>query len=169
MAIVWPAFALVALTLFSVARLARMRFAAARDGRVDPRYYKVFKGEGEPPELAAASRNVINLYEMPTLFYAGTAIAFAAGESGPVLVALGWAYVGLRALHSGNSREYESSDVAVPGLLRELGRAARVLGRTRRRDRQSRSRGLTRAATPRCGRPFSSAWSWRAPSGRSHC
>jgi len=30
MAIVWPAFALVALTLFSVARLARMRFAAAR-------------------------------------------------------------------------------------------------------------------------------------------
>lgn len=100
MAIVWPAFALVALTLFSVARLARMRFAAARAGRVDPRYYKVFKGEGEPPELAAASRNVINLYEMPTLFYAGTAIALAVGESGPVLVVLGWAYVGLRALHS---------------------------------------------------------------------
>jgi hypothetical protein len=100
MAIVWPAFALVALTLLSVARLARMRFAAARAGRVDPRYYKVFKGEGEPHELAAASRNVINLHEMPTLFYAGTAIAFAAGESGPVLVALGWAYVGMRALHS---------------------------------------------------------------------
>jgi hypothetical protein len=100
MSIVWPAFALVALTLLSVARLARMRFAAARAGRVDPRYYKVFKGEGEPADLAAASRNVINLYEMPTLFYAGTAIAFAAGESGPLLVVLGWAYVALRALHS---------------------------------------------------------------------
>ena len=71
-----------ALTMLSVARLARMRFAAAAPGRVDPRYYKVFKGEGEPPELAAVSRNVINLYEMPTLFYAGTAIAFAAGQSG---------------------------------------------------------------------------------------
>lgn len=100
MAIVWPAFALVALTLFSVARLARMRFAAARAGRVDPRYYKVFKGEGEPPELAATSRNVINLHEMPTLFYAGSAIAFAAGESGALLVALGWAYVVLRFAHS---------------------------------------------------------------------
>ncbi len=100
MAIVWPAFALVALTLFSVARLARMRFAAARAGRVDPRCYKVFKGEGEPPELAAASRNVINLYEMPTLFYAGTAIAFAADESGLPLVVLGWTYVGLRIVHS---------------------------------------------------------------------
>ncbi|HKY00062.1 MAG TPA: MAPEG family protein, partial [Steroidobacteraceae bacterium] len=93
-------FALVALTLLSVARLARMRFAAAKAGRVDPRFYKVFKGDGEPPELAATSRNVANLYEMPTLFYAGTAIAFAAGESGVLLVGLGWAYVALRALHS---------------------------------------------------------------------
>lgn len=100
MAVVWPAFALFALTMLQVARLARMRFAAARAGRVDPRYYKVFKGEGEPPELAAVSRNVINLYEMPTLFYAGTAIALASGQSGTPLVALGWAYVALRGLHT---------------------------------------------------------------------
>lgn len=99
-AILWPAFALVALTLFSVARLARLRFAAAKAGRVDPRYYKVFRGEGEPPELAAQTRNLINLYEMPTLFYAGTAIAFAAGEAGALLVALGWAYVACRAFHT---------------------------------------------------------------------
>lgn len=100
MAIVWPAFALFALTMFQVARLARMRFAAAREGRVDPRYYKVFRGEGEPPALAAMSRNVVNLYEMPTLFYAGTAIAVAAGQSGALLAGLGWAYVALRFLHS---------------------------------------------------------------------
>jgi len=99
-AVVWPAFVLFALTMLSVARLARMRFAAAKAGSVDPRFYKVFKGEGEPPELAAASRNVVNLYEMPTLFYAGTALAFAAGESGTALVALGWAYVLLRVLHT---------------------------------------------------------------------
>ncbi len=100
MAVVWPAFALFALTMLQVARLARMRFAAASSGRVDPRYYKVFKGEGEPPELAAVSRNVINLYEMPTLFYAGTAIALAAGQSGAALVALGWTYFALRCLHT---------------------------------------------------------------------
>ena len=100
MAVVWPAFALFALTMLQVARLARMRFAAARSGRVDPRYYKVFKGEGEPAELAAMSRNVINLYEMPTLFYAGTALALAGGQSGALLVALGWAYFALRGLHT---------------------------------------------------------------------
>jgi hypothetical protein len=100
MAIVWPAFALVALTFVVVLRLARQRFAAARAGRVDPRYYKVFKGEGEPEDVAATARNLLNLYEMPTLFYAGVAIAFAAGESGALLVALAWAYVALRYLHS---------------------------------------------------------------------
>ncbi len=100
MAVVWPAFALFALTMLQVARLARMRFAAARAGRVDPRYYKVFKGEGEPAELAAMSRNVINLYEMPTLFYAGTALALAGGQSGALLVGLGWAYFALRGLHT---------------------------------------------------------------------
>ncbi len=99
-AVVWPAFALFLLTMMSVVRLARLRFAAARAGRVDPRYYKVFKGEGEPPELAAASRNVVSLHEMPTLFYAGTAIAFAAGEAGMALIVLGWAYVALRLAHT---------------------------------------------------------------------
>jgi hypothetical protein len=99
-AVVWPAFALFALTMLSVARLARLRFAAAKAGRVDPRFYKVFKGDGEPPELAAASRNVVNLYEMPTLFYGGTAIAFAAGEAGSLIVALAWSYVLLRLAHT---------------------------------------------------------------------
>lgn len=100
MAIIWPAFALVALTLMVVMRLARQRFAAARAGRVDPRYYKVFKGEGEPEDVAATARNLSNLYEMPTLFYAGVAIAFAGGQTGPLLVALAWTYVGLRCVHT---------------------------------------------------------------------
>lgn len=100
MAIVWPAFALVALTLLVVMRLARQRFAAARAGRVDPRFYKLFRGEGEPDDVAVTARNLNNLFEMPTLFYAGTAIAFAGGIAGTPLVALGWTYVALRYLHT---------------------------------------------------------------------
>jgi hypothetical protein len=100
MQILWPAFALVALTLMIVVRLARQRFAAVKAGRVDPRFYKVFRGDGEPEEVAATARNLLNLYEMPTLFYAGIAIAFAAGQSGALLVTLAWSYVALRFLHS---------------------------------------------------------------------
>jgi hypothetical protein len=81
-------------------RLARQRFAAVRSGRIDPRFYKVFRGDGEPEDVAATARNLVNLYEMPTLFYAGTAIAYAAGQSGALLVALAWSYVALRFLHS---------------------------------------------------------------------
>ena len=100
MAIVWPAFALFALTALVMLRLARLRFAAVRAGRVDPRFYKVFRGEEEPEPVAAVARNLNNLHEAPTLFYAGTAIAFAASETGLLLVSLGWAYVALRVLHS---------------------------------------------------------------------
>ncbi len=100
MAILWPAFALFALTMLVVVRLARMRFAAAAAGRVNPKYYKVFRGEAEPEEVAAVARNFNNLFEMPTLFYAGTAIAFAAGRVDLLLVTLGWAYVAARYVHS---------------------------------------------------------------------
>jgi hypothetical protein len=100
MAIVWPAFALVALTLAVVMRLARLRFAAVKAGQVDPRFYKLFRGDAEPETVAATARNLNNLFEMPTLFYAGVAIAFAAGQGGTLLVALAWAYVALRYLHS---------------------------------------------------------------------
>ncbi len=100
MAIVWPAFALVALTLVVVMRLARLRFAAVRAGQVDPRFYKLFRGDAEPESVAATARNLNNLFEMPTLFYAGVAIAFAAGQGGTLLVALAWAFVALRYLHS---------------------------------------------------------------------
>ena len=100
MAILWPAFALFALTAIVVLRLARLRFAAVAGGRVDPRFYKIFRGDGEPEEVAAVARNLNNLFEAPTLFYAGTAFAFAAGEAGMLLVALGWTYVLLRVLHS---------------------------------------------------------------------
>lgn len=101
MSIVWPAFALAALTFAVAVRLARQRFAAARAGRVDPRYYKAFRGEGEPEDVAVTARNLANLYEMPTLFYAGVAFAVAADADGGALVALAWAYVALRYLHSG--------------------------------------------------------------------
>jgi hypothetical protein len=100
MAIAWPAFALVALTAFVMLRLARLRFAAVAGGRVDPRFYRIFRGDGEPEEVAAVARNLNNLYEAPTIFYAGTAIALAAGEAGVLLVSLGWAYVAMRVLHS---------------------------------------------------------------------
>jgi hypothetical protein len=100
MAILWPAFALFALTMLVVFRLGSLRWRAVRRRQVDPRFYKIYRGDGEPEDVAVVSRHLVNLYEAPTLFYVGTAIAFAAGATGTLLVALGWAYVVARLLHS---------------------------------------------------------------------
>ena len=100
MDILWPAFALFALTAAVVFRLASHRWRAVRARQVDPRFYKTYRGDGEPEAVAVVARHIINLHEAPTLFYAATAIAFAAGAAGVELVALGWAYVGLRYAHS---------------------------------------------------------------------
>ncbi len=100
MAILWPAFAMFALTMFVAFRLGALRWRAVRRRQVDPRFYKVYRGDGEPEDVAVVSRHLVNLYEAPTLFYAGTAIAFTAGLPGALLPAIGWTYAGLRLVHS---------------------------------------------------------------------
>lgn len=100
MEILWPAFALFGLTAFVVFRLGTLRWRAVGRRQVDPRFYKAYRGDGEPEEVAVVSRHLINLYEAPTLFYVATAIAFAAGLTGSLLVVIGWTYFGLRLVHS---------------------------------------------------------------------
>ncbi|MGH6782510.1 MAG: MAPEG family protein [Sphingomonadaceae bacterium] len=98
----WPAVVLFLWTQLVVLRLATLRFRAVREQRVDPRYYKAFRGDGEPADVAVVSRHLVNLYEAPTLFYAGVAIAIAIDveRSRELLIALAWVYVALRMLHS---------------------------------------------------------------------
>ena len=48
MEILWPAFALFALTTAVVFRLASLRWRAVRRRQVDPRFYKIYRGDGEP-------------------------------------------------------------------------------------------------------------------------
>jgi len=66
---------------------------------VDPKYYSLYLGQ-EPEELRVISRHVINLLEVPPIFYIGAVIAFVTGQGGTILLALAWAYVALRLAHS---------------------------------------------------------------------
>ena len=101
LSLLWPAFVLFLWTQLVVLRLATLRFRAVREKRVEARYYKVLRGDPpEPEEVAAVARNLSNLYEAPTLFYAGVAIALAIGADGVALVVTAWLYVATRLLHS---------------------------------------------------------------------
>jgi len=100
MNILYPAFAMMGLTLFCMVRLGYLRFVAVKRGEIDPRFFSLYRGYEEPEKLAAYSRHTANLFETPVLFYAICIMAFVTGQTGNVVVGLGWAYVGLRFIHS---------------------------------------------------------------------
>jgi len=53
-----------------------------------------------PPEVARVADNYNHLHEQPTIFYALALAAQAAGAADSTGVALAWAYVALRVVHS---------------------------------------------------------------------
>lgn len=100
MNILYPAAALFVVTAVCVFRLAHLRLSAIRNGEIDARYFRSFRGYDEPEALHVAARHLRNLFEAPVLFYVIVIIAFTTGQSGWLPVALAWAYVLLRAAHS---------------------------------------------------------------------
>ena len=99
-AIFLPAAALVALTFGVALLLLRARFRAAFRGQVNPGDFRYGESERVPPEARLPSRNYVNLLEMPVLFYVACVILYAIGAVDKAGLALAWAYVACRALHS---------------------------------------------------------------------
>jgi hypothetical protein len=100
MNIFYPTFVLLFLTAFVALRLGYMRFKAVEKSEVDPRYYKLYRGDGEPDYLCLWTRHLANLLEVPVLFYVVTLIAFVTGQTSTVVVAMCWAYVAARCVHT---------------------------------------------------------------------
>jgi len=100
MHVLYPAFAMMALTFFCLFRLGYLRMNAVRSGEIDPKFFRIYRGYEEPEKLAVYSRHVVNHFETPVLFYAISIIAFATSQTGVLIAALAWAYVALRYIHS---------------------------------------------------------------------
>lgn len=100
MQVLWPAFAMFALTLFVALRLATLRAAAVKARQVDPGFYKTYRDGREPERVAATSRHFSNLFEAPVLFYAAVLIAYVTEQTGALPVALAWGYVAARCMHT---------------------------------------------------------------------
>jgi hypothetical protein len=99
--LVYPMFALVLLTFGVGAVLFRARVRSVREGHTTVSYFRVFQGSAEPEYLAKPTRHFANLFETPTLFYAGCLAAMVTGVTGVLVVALAWAYVATRLVHAG--------------------------------------------------------------------
>jgi len=98
--LIYPMFAMVLLTAATLGRLFAARLAAVKAGTADARFFKTYQMGSEPTETAQLSRNFSNLFEAPTLFYAGCLTAMFSGQtSNPVLV-FAWSYVLARVAHT---------------------------------------------------------------------
>ncbi|MEW9854979.1 MAPEG family protein [Novosphingobium sp. M1R2S20] len=102
-----PVLVVVALTLVAFVRMAMGRAAAVKAGH-DPAYYRAHHGAPEPESAAAGARHWDNLFELPTLFYAGSLTAFVLGAVSGWTLVFAWGYAAARVVQSAVHMTYNN-------------------------------------------------------------
>ena len=98
--ILYPAFAMFLLAALVLTRMGWLRIGAVRRRDVRIEFYRTFSEGEEPQALRVVTRNFINLFEVPVLFYVGVIMIHITHQGTWLLVGLAWAYVILRGLHT---------------------------------------------------------------------
>ncbi len=99
--ILFPSIAMFFLSAAMLMRLGAMRFRATKLREVSVSYYALYRGDGvEPDALRLMSRHAHNHFEIPPLFHVVILMTYVTGQVSPLAVALAWAYVAMRVLHS---------------------------------------------------------------------
>jgi hypothetical protein len=88
----------VGLTYGIYVLVSKRRIAAITAGEAKVGDFKI--PTNEPERSASATRNLINQYELPVLFYACCLTLFVLGAAGTVSVLLAWAFAAARAAHA---------------------------------------------------------------------
>ncbi|CAN4278921.1 MAPEG family protein [Pseudoxanthomonas sp. LjRoot125] len=99
-AILWPAVAMAGLTFLVWVRLYQLRLGEMARKRIHAQSLANAADSVRLLSDTRASDNFRNLFELPVLFYAGVLLAAQLGVSDAVSLALAWAFVALRAVHS---------------------------------------------------------------------
>lgn len=98
--ILLPALALMLWTMLVLVQVPIRRFRAAFKRRVVAKDFEYGESAHVPADVALPNRVFMNLVEVPVLFYALVGFYLATGTVNAVALALAWAYLGLRILHS---------------------------------------------------------------------
>jgi hypothetical protein len=100
MSILLPMAALATLTFAVLLLIPFRRFRAGVAGQVIFDDFRYGESERVPPEVSIPNRNMMNLLELPVLFYVACLIYLVTARVDERALALAWAYVGLRVVHS---------------------------------------------------------------------
>jgi hypothetical protein len=76
------------------------RVTAARAGRVQVEAFRLGESPEVPEDVALPNRNLINLLEVPLLFYVACLGLYVTHRVQLGCLRLAWVYVGLRVVHS---------------------------------------------------------------------
>jgi hypothetical protein len=95
-----PMGAMALLTFIVLGFIPATRFRAVSARQVTPDDFKFGESPRVPPHVAVKNRNFMNLLELPMLFYVAGLMYYVAGRVDQTALALAWAYVALRAVHS---------------------------------------------------------------------
>lgn len=94
--ILYPMLTLVGWTMAMLMLVGQRRFAS----RLHPREFAVGESAKVPPRVSLPNRNFMNLLEVPVLFYVVALTFHVTQQVTALAVALAWAFVALRIVHS---------------------------------------------------------------------
>jgi hypothetical protein len=131
-----PVLLVVAVTFVGFIKMAIERAKAVKGGH-NPDFYKVYLGDPEPDKTRAAVRHWDNLFELPTVFYAGCLTAYVLGAVTATVLVCAWIFALGRAVQSAVHLTYNSPNhrggaftLSFLGLMVMWGAlAAHVIGR----------------------------------------
>lgn len=98
--IFYPVTALGLQTLSVLLFIPYRRFKAGFAGQITPEDFKYGESARVPPEVSIPNRNLMNLLEMPVLFYVACICFFVTQRVDGLALGLAWTYVALRLGHS---------------------------------------------------------------------
>src|SRR5712671_3188787 len=95
-----PVGALAFLTFGVLLLIPIRRFRAGAAGQIVADDFKFGESAAVPGHVSIPNRAMMNLLELPMLFYVGSLMFFVTEKVDGVVLAMAWAYVALRAVHS---------------------------------------------------------------------
>ena len=99
-AILYPLFALAAWTLLVLLLIPVARVRSVRRREIAPDDFKLGESAKVPGRVSIPNRNYMNLLELPMLFYVVGIVLYVTGGASSLTIALAWAFVALRIVHS---------------------------------------------------------------------
>ena len=98
--ILFPIITLALWTMMVLLLIPYRRFGAARRRIVSASDFLYGESANVPPEVSIPNRNLMNLLEIPVLFYVVCIVYYVTQKADSWAVNLAWVYVALRVVHS---------------------------------------------------------------------